>query len=167
MLHKVYLALGSNMGDREDNLKNAIDYIANIENTFVKSISYIYETRHVGYENQNDFLNMAVYIETVHEPLALLNRTNEIEGQLKRVRDIHWGPRTIDIDILLYDELKVDYPQLIIPHPRMFERAFVLIPLKDIYPFESIAGLDIYGLIENCGDKNDIKPYKSLKYDIK
>ncbi|MDP4182690.1 MAG: 2-amino-4-hydroxy-6-hydroxymethyldihydropteridine diphosphokinase [Bacillota bacterium] len=157
MFNTVYISLGSNMGNREGNLKSALIYIEQLDDTRVIDVSKYYETEPVGYLNQGSFLNLAAKIETSLYPVDLLKMFQEIESKLKRVRDIRWGPRTIDIDILLYGDLKMDLPELIIPHPRMLERGFVLIPLKDIYKGEYILGKSINELIEKCDDKNGVK----------
>ncbi len=159
MIHNVYLALGTNLGDRGKELDQAIAYIKRLQGTTVKSISRIYETKPVGYTNQADFLNMVICIQTQTEPLQLLLELQEIESRMKRVREIHWGPRTIDIDILLYDDMEINLPELLIPHPRMFERAFVLVPLKDIYPYTEVFGKNIDELIHNSKDRQGLKLY--------
>ena len=158
--NKVYLALGSNLGDRERNLNEAIKSISHISQVNIICISKIYNTKPVGYTEQNDFLNMVLALNVDLKPLPLLDKLLEIENSLKRTRDVHWGPRTIDIDILLYGNEKIDLPQLTVPHPRMFERAFVLIPLKDVYQGEYINGTSINELIMKCNDKDGVKPYK-------
>ena len=158
--NKVYLALGSNLGDREKNLDEAIKGISNISQVNIICISKIYNTKPVGYTVQNDFLNMALALNVELKPLPLLEKLHEIENSLKRTRDIHWGPRTIDIDILLYGNEKIELPQLTVPHPRMLERAFVLIPFKDVYQGEYINGTSINELIMKCNDKDGVKPYK-------
>lgn len=156
---EVYLSLGSNMGDREMNLKSALDRISRITRTTLKRISCIYDTEPVGYTEQSRFLNTAAAIDTELEPLCLLKELQQIELDLKRVRDIRWGPRTIDIDMLLYGDRTIAEPQLAVPHPRMFERAFVLIPLKDIYKGNMIHGRDINDLISSCADRDGVKLY--------
>ena len=158
--HDVYLSLGSNLGDREENLNEAIKGVSLIPQVEISSISKIYETKPVGYLQQNNFLNIAVAIKAALEPLFLLEELHKIENSLKRTRDIHWGPRTIDIDILLYGDEKIDTPHLTVPHPRMFERAFVLIPLKDVYQGECINGTSINELIIQCNDRDGVKLYK-------
>ncbi|MGV3243223.1 2-amino-4-hydroxy-6-hydroxymethyldihydropteridine diphosphokinase [Staphylococcus sp. 11261D007BR] len=130
----VYLSLGSNIGQREDQLNDAIDQLNHREGITVKEVSPIYETKPVGYVEQPDFLNICVHIQTTLAPKALLNHCLEIEQQLHRVRKERWGPRTIDIDILLFGTDIIEEPDLIVPHPRMTERAFVMIPLNDIAP---------------------------------
>ncbi len=129
----VYLGLGSNIGDREANLRAAMVNIsaANIQ---VLRESPVYETEPVGYANQHWFLNMVVEAETALFPMQLLARTGKIERALGRVRTIPNGPRTIDIDILLYGDAVVRTARLEIPHPRLHERRFVLAPLADLAP---------------------------------
>jgi 2-amino-4-hydroxy-6-hydroxymethyldihydropteridine diphosphokinase len=129
----VYLSLGSNIGDREANLRAAIDRLppAGLR---VGRVSPVYETEPEGYTDQRWFLNMAVEAETALFPMQLLSRTSRIERELGRVRTIPNGPRTIDIDILLYGNAVVRAPRLEIPHPRMAERRFVLAPLADLAP---------------------------------
>lgn len=166
----IYLALGSNVGNREENLKRAIERISEIKTTQVINKSKIYETKPVGYLKQSDFLNMVIEIETCLKPQELLCELQKIEMIMDRKHEIHWGPRTIDIDILLYDDLNIYEHNLIIPHERIAERAFVLIPLKDIYCGNEINGKNINGLIEKCSDKDGIKVYKDriwYKFEVK
>ena len=100
----------------------------------MRQVSSIYETDPVGYVDQDAFLNIVVELETSLTPHELLKKCNEIEAELGRTREIHWGPRTVDLDILLYNEENMKTENLIIPHPRMTERGFVLIPLVEINP---------------------------------
>lgn len=130
--HTAYLSLGSNMGDREDNLRKAIELLSGNENITVSKCANIYETEPVGYDDQPYFLNTCLEVKTTIDPYSLLKVCQKIENDLHRVRIIRNGPRTIDLDILLYDDMISDDPILTLPHPRMFERAFVLCPLKDI-----------------------------------
>lgn len=160
MNNTVYVALGSNLGDREKNIENALDEIGRLEGTRIIKCSSIYETEPVGYVDQGRFLNAAAMVMTMLSPLELLVKFQEIEKELGRTRDIHWGPRTIDIDILLYGDLKMDLPELIIPHPRMDQRGFVLIPLEEIYESRVLMGEDIIKLIDGCDDKNGVKLYR-------
>ncbi|EEQ79470.1 2-amino-4-hydroxy-6-hydroxymethyldihydropteridine diphosphokinase [Staphylococcus warneri] len=129
---KAYLGLGSNMGDRAHQLQQAIQIIDRFQHIDVTSVSPIYETEPVGYTDQPQFLNLCIEIETTLKPQELLKRCLETEQALHRVRKIRWGPRTLDVDILLYGNEIIEEDNLIIPHPRMVERAFVLIPLNDI-----------------------------------
>jgi 2-amino-4-hydroxy-6-hydroxymethyldihydropteridine diphosphokinase len=129
----VYLALGSNIGDRQGNLRAAIENMKSAGISVLRE-SPIYETEPVGYTAQRWFLNMVVEAETALFPMQLLTRAGKIERTLGRVRTIPNGPRTIDIDILLYGTAVVRTPRLDIPHPRMHERRFVLVPLADLAP---------------------------------
>lgn len=132
---KAYLGLGTNLGQKKENLEKALEILNSHGSVQVLKVSSFYETDPVGYENQDKFLNAAVVCETSMGPYELLDFIQEIEKALKRVREIRWGPRTIDVDILLYDSLELlDEPRLIIPHPRMVEREFVLAPLSEIAP---------------------------------
>lgn len=131
---EVFLGLGSNVGDREAQLKAAIDLLDEQQGIEVIKVSSFYETAPVGYVVQPDFLNLCIKIETELSPHEVLERGLAIEQQLHRVRKERWGPRTLDIDILLYGDEIIETKDLSIPHPRMTERAFVLIPLQEIAP---------------------------------
>lgn len=132
-MKKIYLSLGSNIGNREANLRDAI---ARLEapDLRVTRVSPAYETEPVDYRDQRWFLNLVVEAETTLFPMMLLARTGRIERELGRVRTVPKGPRTIDIDILLYGNAVVRTAALEIPHPRMGERRFVLAPLADLAP---------------------------------
>jgi 2-amino-4-hydroxy-6-hydroxymethyldihydropteridine diphosphokinase len=129
----VYLGLGSNIGDREANLRAAIDLLP-ANRIEVLRVSPVYETEPVDYTDQRWFLNLVVEASTTLLPLQLLGRTSRIERELGRVRTIAKGPRTIDIDILLYGRAVIRSPKLEVPHPRMGDRRFVLAPLADLAP---------------------------------
>ena len=130
---KVYLSLGSNVGDSYYYLLNAINHIDKLCDTRVSKVSKFYRTKPWGNLEQNDFLNCAVEIYTKHLPYKLLDEINKIEKYLGRERKEKWGPRTIDIDIIFYDNLKIEDNRLCIPHRYYKQRAFVLLPLLDIY----------------------------------
>lgn len=132
--HTAYVALGSNMGDKEKYLQDAIALLNKEESTKVTKVSSFYITEPMGEVEQDDFLNGAIEIKTLLDPQELLNLTSGIEEKLERVRKIHWGPRTIDLDIILYDEEVVDTERLKIPHIGVQDRDFVLIPLAEIAP---------------------------------
>lgn len=133
MTVRAYLALGSNMGDREKHLRQAIEALDRITGIRVVALSAIYETDPVGFTDQAAFLNMVAAIETELAPSQLLAEVLQIERELGRVRTIRWGPRMIDIDILLYGNEQIIQENLVIPHPAMTERAFVLVPLRDVW----------------------------------
>ncbi|MBP5179965.1 MAG: 2-amino-4-hydroxy-6-hydroxymethyldihydropteridine diphosphokinase [Clostridiales bacterium] len=126
------IGFGSNMGDKEQIIKEALRKIDGHPLIWIKQLSSLYKTEPVGYEDQDDFLNGVVSVETYLDPLDLLHFLQSIESDLHRVRTIKNGPRTIDLDILLIDGFKSDTAELTVPHPRMNERAFVLVPMKEI-----------------------------------
>jgi 2-amino-4-hydroxy-6-hydroxymethyldihydropteridine diphosphokinase len=129
-----FLGLGSNLGDRLDTLQRAIDLLAVEPGIRVRRTSRVWETDPVGGPEQPDFLNVVAEIDTDLEPLDLLAAAHRVEAALGRTRDIRWGPRTIDIDILLIDRLTIHDDRLTVPHPRMHERAFVVFPLLELIP---------------------------------
>lgn len=130
MSHIVYLALGSNLGDRFNNLQQAVKELQKVLR--VTSYSRVYETPPWGVTDQPGFLNACIGGETVLTPQDLLEATQQIEKLVGRTKTYHWGPRVIDIDILFYDDLVISEPKLKIPHPGITERAFVLVPLAEI-----------------------------------
>ncbi len=127
-----YLGMGSNIGDRAGLLLQAVERLNGSPSVRVTAVSPLYETDPVGYEDQPPFLNMACRIETSLSPEQLLETTLGIERELGRERVVRWGPRTIDIDVLLYEDTELNTEALTVPHPRLMERAFVLVPLLDI-----------------------------------
>jgi 2-amino-4-hydroxy-6-hydroxymethyldihydropteridine diphosphokinase len=131
---RAFLGLGSNLGDRLAHLQGAVDALAGTEHIFVIAVSDVYETAPVGGPIQDDFLNAVVAIETELPPRELLAVAMHVEQLAARVRIMHWGPRTLDVDILIYGDERVNDPDLEIPHPRMYERPFVLAPLLDVAP---------------------------------
>ncbi|GGN63392.1 MULTISPECIES: 2-amino-4-hydroxy-6-hydroxymethyldihydropteridine diphosphokinase [Oceanobacillus] len=131
-MNKVYIALGTNIEPRDFYLSEALNLLEAHESIAIQQRSSIYETEPVGYLDQADFLNMVIEIQTLLEPIELLDTTQGIEEKLGRTRDIRFGPRTIDLDILLYNQENSTVDRLTLPHPRMSERAFVLVPLAEI-----------------------------------
>ena len=129
---KVYLSLGSNMGNRQDYLQKAVEAIKKLTDTEVEAVSSYYETAAWGLTDQADFLNLAIALETQLSVESLLSACQAIEKDLDRVRHEHWGPRTVDIDILLYGQETWGTEHLKVPHPYMSQRAFVLVPLVEI-----------------------------------
>jgi len=133
-VNTVFISMGSNLGDRVEMLRRGLDELDQLGETQVVRLSSIYDTEPVGEVDQPRFLNAVVMIETELEPRVLLWNLLLIERRLGRVRTRRWGPRPLDLDILIYDELVVDEPDLTIPHPLMHERAFVLVPLAELAP---------------------------------
>ena len=132
--HRAFVALGSNMGDKKAYLDGAVQAMKADERIRVKGVSTYYETEPYGGVEQDDFLNTAVEIETVYYPEELLDFLHDLEKAAKRERIVHWGPRTLDLDILLYDNLVQDDPVLTLPHPDMQNRDFVLKPMAELSP---------------------------------
>lgn len=132
--HKVYLSLGSNMGDKRENLLEAIKKVGELENTEVVKSSTILETEPFGYIEQDNFLNACLEVKTLLTPQEFLSSILKIELDMGRVREIKWGPRVIDIDILFYDDKIIQEDNLAVPHPWICEREFVLEPLSEIAP---------------------------------
>lgn len=132
MMNIVYLSIGTNIGEREKNLVEAVRALDAMQQVHLQSISSIYETDPVGFLDQQSFLNIAVKLETSFSAQEMLNACQSVEQHLGRVRLIRWGPRSIDLDILLFNHENIETESLIVPHERMFERAFVLVPLVEI-----------------------------------
>jgi 2-amino-4-hydroxy-6-hydroxymethyldihydropteridine diphosphokinase len=131
---RAYLGIGSNLGDRLASLQLAVDELAAAPDVAVVAVSPVYETAPVGGPAQPDFLNAVVAIDTTLTAHDLLALAHAIEAAAERVRTVRWGPRTLDVDILLVGDERVDDPDLVVPHPRMAERAFVVVPLADLDP---------------------------------
>jgi 2-amino-4-hydroxy-6-hydroxymethyldihydropteridine diphosphokinase len=145
---RAYLALGSNLGDRLANLQTAVDALADTAGIRVDALSRVYETAPVGGPPQDPFLNAVVAVDTELDPHALLALAQQLERNAHRVRGERFGPRTLDVDVLLYDDLALDDPDLVLPHPRMWERGFVLAPLRDVAPHLVDAGASWKGVRE-------------------
>ena len=133
-MHLVYIGFGSNIGDRLAHIQNAIHALAETEGITLQKISSVYQTDPVGYETQAQFLNGVAAIQTHLPPLSLLRTLKDIEASVGRQHRIRWGPREIDLDILIYGDLCLQTEKLVIPHPEMHLRRFVLAPLAEIAP---------------------------------
>lgn len=146
--HKVYIGVGSNLGEREEYMQLAQKRVSALPMTRNFKTASIIETEPYGYTEQGKFLNTVYYIETLDTPEEFLDKLHQIENEANRKREIHWGPRTLDLDILLYDELITEDEQITLPHPEMTKRLFVLEPLcellpRGIHPLERRRYLDI------------------------
>ena len=133
--HEAYIALGSNMNDKKKYIMDAIKALNADDNIEVDKTSSIIETEPYGYTNQDVFLNGVVKVSTLLTPNELLEKIHKIEEEAGRERTIHWGPRTLDLDIIFYDDIVLDSEDLIIPHPDMHNRDFVLKPLCELTPY--------------------------------
>ena len=142
-----YVGLGANLGPREITLLRAVDLLADTEGVEVRAVSQLRETEPVGVVDQPLFLNGAVVLDTSLAPRELLHRLLEIERELGRVRDLRWGPRVVDLDLLVYGDRQIDERGLRVPHPRLHERRFALEPLAELDPELDVPGL---GRVENA-----------------
>lgn len=142
-MNKACLGLGSNMGDKKRYLYAAIQLLNHHEQITITRLSSLYETAPWGYTDQDIFMNLVVEIETMLAPLELLDVCQQIENELGRVREFKWGPRVIDVDVLLYNDEVIESQRLIVPHPYMTERDFVMIPLAEIYPQLIVKGKSV------------------------
>ena len=155
---EAFLSLGANLGDREENLIRALQALRG-RGIRLGRLSGLYETEPVGREEQPDFLNMVVWLTTLLPPLQLLTRMQEIEQQLGRVRHERWGARTIDLDLLCMGGLIWRDERLVLPHPRLHERRFVLVPFAEIAADYEVpgTGATVKELLRDCRDPHRVR----------
>ena len=157
---KAVLGLGGNLGDREDNLARALDALERLVGTQLLKLSNLYETEPFDVRSpQDNYLNCCVLLETKLKPQRLLEHCQEIENSLGRVRLEYHGARTMDIDLLLYEGFSSDTPELTVPHPHIRERAFVMVPLSDLFPLRQALGYDFQEAYQAV-DKSGVVLYK-------
>ena len=158
----VYIGLGSNlsgsMGDPQKQMQTALEKISDHPEIHQLNTSSFYRTSPVGPQDQPDFINAVAQAKTSLTPLALLDYLQQIENEHGRERKEHWGARTLDLDILIFGQQSIHNTRLIIPHPRIEERAFVLVPLLEVKPnFSSASGKSITDLLAKCSDQGIVK----------
>jgi len=153
------LGLGSNMGDRVRNIEEAIERLTADGAVKLVARSRFYRTAPWGVTDQDWFVNACIAIKTGVTPRDLLVRCQAVENGMARVRTRRWGPRNIDVDILTFRDLTIDEPDLAVPHPRIAERAFVLVPLKDLAPDLRIGGASIDEMLSRL-DASDVQPFE-------
>jgi len=157
-----YLSLGSNLGDREENLRRAIRALHECSKIEIRRVSHVYETAPFGVTGQPDFFNLAVEIETGLAARELLGILKQIEKEMGRLEGPRWGPRVIDIDILLLGEEKIEEEGLKVPHPGMTERAFVMVPLAELEPGLLVGGERAEEIAARLAKEQRIKPFSEL-----
>lgn len=148
----VYVGLGSNLENPRQQLESALRELAQLPDTRLVKHSSLYASDPLGPPDQPPYINAVACLETTIEPLPMLDALQALEQQHRRVRRQHWGPRTLDLDILLYGERRIDLPRLQVPHPHIAQRSFVLVPLQEIAPRLSIPGLGALEPLIACCD---------------
>ena len=164
----ILIGLGSNLGERECQLEQALQRLEQAGDLRIVCVSNLYETKPVGDTDQPEFLNMAARLETLLTPLDLLTRCLAVENEMGRLRTRRWGPRIIDIDLLEYDARRVRLAELILPHPEIVNRGFVLIPLNDIVPelmLENEKTVAEMTGVFLAGKQNDVRLWKKVSWD--
>lgn len=161
---RAFVSLGSNLGDRAGYLAGALDALTALPQTAVRAVSRVYETAPQELADQPPFLNQAVCLETALTPRELLRACQAVERAHDRRRELRFGPRTLDIDILLFQGIESDDPELTLPHPRMMQRAFVLAPLAEIWGWaRDMPDLDVDGLASALARAQVVRPYDGVE----
>lgn len=155
----ILLGLGSNIGDRMAHLQRAVKLLETDEQIQVAARSSIYETEPIGFKAQAAFLNAVIRVETSLPPVALLLACQTVEAQMGRMRSVRWGPRVIDIDLLVYHETVMRTESLVLPHPCITARRFVLVPLAEIAQTPILAGRTPQDLLRSCDDQGAVTLY--------
>lgn len=148
------LSLGTNIGDRKNNLLSAVKSLELIPETKVLDCSSIYETEPVGYAQQDDFYNIALLLESKFEPNEMLGICMGLEAGFNRVREFKNGPRILDVDVIFCEDKKINTKNLTVPHPRYFERLFVLEPMLELFPDGEFFGIDFKNFIDKIDGQN-------------
>lgn len=162
-MEDVFIGLGSNLGNRRENLRYALTELKK-QGIQIAKVSAVYETEPWGVKEQPPFLNLVLQCKTVLKPLELLRRLKEIERTVGRKETFRWGPRVIDLDILYYGKSIINEPELVVPHPHLKQRAFVLKPLSDIAPDfkDPVTGLSVAEMLDSVSTDGVIKTEEGL-----
>ena len=163
---RAVLSLGSNQGDRLAVLQGALEALAGTPGLTVVAVSPVYETDPVGGPEQPDYLNAVALVETDLGPRAVLDRSLAVEAAFGRVRDVRWGPRTLDVDVVAVGDLRVDEPDLVVPHPRAAERAFVLVPWLDVDGAAEVAGRGRVADLLAAVDRSGVRRRDDLSLEV-
>jgi 2-amino-4-hydroxy-6-hydroxymethyldihydropteridine diphosphokinase len=159
-MQAAYIGLGSNLGDRIQNLTDALEYLED-EGVITDEVSSVYETEPQGFTDQPWFLNMAARVKTTVSARDLLKLLQRIEARMGRVREMRWGPRVIDLDILLFGREVISQPDLEVPHPRLTQRAFVLIPLLEIdEDIQLPNGMPLKNYLTETSEKQEVRLFR-------
>lgn len=159
---EVAIGLGSNLGDRSSHIDRAIRAFDALDGVVVSKVAPLYETEPWGKTDQPRFLNTCIKAQTTLPPEEVLTACLDIEKEMGRERIEKWGPRLIDLDVLLYDDQSIDMPGLTVPHPHITERAFVLLPLADVWPDAMIAGVRVGDIADRYRQSPDIWRFDPL-----
>ena len=157
MRHRAWIGLGSNLDQPRQQVLTALDDLAGLPLTPLKARSSLYSSGPVGPQDQPDFINAVAMLETLLSPLALLDQLQALEQRHRRVRKYHWGPRTLDLDLLLYDDRVLDLPRLVVPHPWLAERAFVVQPMLELAPQLCLPDGQPLSQLSASAPSNDLK----------
>lgn len=162
----ICLGLGANVGEREANIKRAVRDLAQGGAITVLAGAALYETTPVGFRAQGDFLNTVISVATALTPRQLLTACQETERRVGRRKTFRWGPRVIDIDLLCYDDCVIAAPDLVVPHPRLQERRFVLVPLCELAPQLVLPTADkpVCALLADCRDPGEVRLFKTVAW---
>jgi 2-amino-4-hydroxy-6-hydroxymethyldihydropteridine diphosphokinase len=161
---RAFVSLGSNLGDRAEYLGAAREALSALPGTTIAAASSLYETAPQDLEDQDAFINQVVCLETALQPLDLLHECQRIEREHGRTREIRFGPRTLDVDILLFQDVESDDPELTLPHPRMVKRAFVLVPLAEVWLHaRGMPDIDVAGLARETSRTQQVRLYEATE----
>lgn len=161
MRSHAYIGLGSNLDDPRGHVEGALRELGGLPLTRLAAVSSCYASHPVGPQDQPDFINAVARVETRLSPLSLLDQLQALEQRHARVRQRHWGPRTLDLDLLLYDDQSMHHPRLRLPHPELGKRAFVVVPLHELAPSLELPGLGPVAALpawQNVGDLRALLP---------